>query len=489
MASNGSRKRARQPAAAAGDANADDENPFDMLPDDLVLRILSELEATSAYTRRLWAVDKRFRRLLGSVEWRELRIHEAQGRLSASDALERPRKQAEFVRGMAERLRRGEMRGARRLVIRVASVYDCGLSPDNVAVLEFRNAVKDLIAALAGAATPLEQATFLPARAGNRFAHGDPGEYLASLLSDLRPCTALRTLTIECRLMWDALGRAPPQSFPPSVRELRAKSTRWTDFARMARLSPGLRSVHLQQLSTSDGLMAGLPECSQLAAVELVCNDSIWREEPLVLRRTAHSALLELPMLHTLAIGIDASSAPLLDGIAAAARLRTLKLRVEIEDVRTEPDEGISGGPLLRAAASALERATQLEELQLSVFSSTRTRGLDCGALAALVRAARPLLTQLAVECALPSAELIEEIAAGGPKLRRVYLRHPLRHPAAQPGLDALDAFSALARAPAGVRYQLAVLVRRELVGKARWALRRRVVPLPSPVRVAVEEL
>eukprot|EP00741_Cyanophora_paradoxa_P016896 tig00020943_g16317.t1 len=54
MGRKGSRKRARQPPT-------DDENPFDVLPDDLVLRIFSELEATTlpgTHNKACWTGPK-----------------------------------------------------------------------------------------------------------------------------------------------------------------------------------------------------------------------------------------------------------------------------------------------------------------------------------------------------------------------------------------------------------------------------------------------
>eukprot|EP00741_Cyanophora_paradoxa_P012379 tig00020610_g11961.t1 len=62
-------------SAAESGSGAAGGNPFERLPDELVLRIFSEIEATEAFEKcRLWAVDRRFRRLVGGVHWKELRL-------------------------------------------------------------------------------------------------------------------------------------------------------------------------------------------------------------------------------------------------------------------------------------------------------------------------------------------------------------------------------------------------------------------------------
>eukprot|EP00741_Cyanophora_paradoxa_P016897 tig00020943_g16318.t1 len=526
-------KRPRLEAAAAS-AGSEQPNPFEHLPDEIVLRIFSELEALDAFEcSKLWKLDRRFRRLCSSVEWKCLRIgggdpeHETFvfPLSNAAPRLPDSRSGGKELRRMAERVRRGTMRGVRRLAISPVGVDMRKMDKAKVDALnECRGALKDLISALAGAPVPLEEVSFSRERFNLGYQPGWPSQpeqlaagaqssadFASSALSALLPCATVRTLAIDSReISRVALNPADSERIAQAWPELRSLSFgvyphwlavathRYSERPPGSALLPLARLAHLEELRVSadpdvdsglltsilEPLLAALaagPGAARLRSLAFVHHEPV----PYLLRHSlAHvrrpfvfgcggpASISKLSGLRSLTIGLSHRSAPLLDGIAGIESLRHLTLYFD----GAGPDEGREA---FLAAAAALARAAHLEELRLTAEGPE----LDGPALAALVRAARPLLTQLAVECGQPSAELFEvlplvrtaaeltrgqEAGRGGPKLACASFRNRIK----SRSLRALDPFAALARGPRnGTAYDLAVHVTKKLVEEAQKAL------------------
>eukprot|EP00741_Cyanophora_paradoxa_P016089 tig00000042_g15530.t1 len=131
---------ATSPSVAASGQH--DLNPFERLPDDVVQKIFSNLDALDAYEESmLWAVDRRFRQLLPGVLWKSISIDASRSHIpSDSDDNENyrdnenikyaVRRSASFekqLKRFKERLQRGrDAAAARKKLALLCSKADAG---------------------------------------------------------------------------------------------------------------------------------------------------------------------------------------------------------------------------------------------------------------------------------------------------------------------------------------------------------------------------
>eukprot|EP00741_Cyanophora_paradoxa_P013309 tig00020684_g12852.t1 len=523
------------------------ENPFDQLPDELFSRILSRLELVDAYERsKLWSLDRRWRRLLTSVEFDELRL-ELAARVDAaqpSDPLQLCRNRTGFLQWLTGQLKQGASKGARRVSIGggpqsreifdfLARAHRNALSAEESAELNnYWTSSTALLAALA-ASGALEHVIFSKAFGeaevyfGSSSGHDDQRstttltptprsigsrkELAALFLIALLPCATTRCLTIEsARNALDLASQGLWERLASGWPGLRAVDVQATSPARLLELAPLAKIASLQELrvvadahqcgeTLLSALQAGLAG-GKLASLEVLAGDPVWGTLPLALvdARSCRESFAAFKNLRSLSLGLLSSAAPFLPCLADLADLRHLRLSLQLPDYVTTAETS-RGGALLTAAAAALARATRLESLELFIvdahFRSAETRGpnpwylarvraglarpnswagpsrkpslppLDFGAMAALLRGARPALTRLALACPLPPAELLEEVARGAPGLRRASLRLFL------PDSESLQPLAALGRAPHAARYSLTAVVAKGRQEQTRAAL------------------
>eukprot|EP00741_Cyanophora_paradoxa_P006801 tig00001041_g6577.t1 len=494
-------------AGGSGEVHTSQINHFERLPDELVQRIFSELEAFEAYEKcRLWAVDRRFRRLSAGVHWQQLEVVPAAGQ--GDDLLEIMKDYKRRLCRVAARVHNGTLAGCRRLHVAPASAFTF---PSGA--IAAANMATELLAALSMAPVPLEHVRFSgqewsewPSDAEQRELGIDEPQSLESIA---RACqTALQPARVQSVRLGEysftkAFFSAAVPGCLPHVRELDLPvaelETELT--VKLALACPGVKKLScnlcdaaaLQELARLplEELRASLDSAVGLeSALKALNADSVralrlpWDtaeddlDEPI--EPSVFAAILSLRHLEELTGWVGLGSADTLARLASLQKLRRLALRLDVSGYSTPGD----AARLLQAAVSAVEAAPRLESISLWVVSSGHQLLDSAGlALESLIRASRPHLEFLKIRGGPPSPGLMREVARAGPKLERLILRHKLTD---QDGIDKLGAFSELAsmsaerragdnssssldvRVPNPLREQAASILRGWLTGRTR---------------------
>eukprot|EP00741_Cyanophora_paradoxa_P006799 tig00001041_g6575.t1 len=461
-------------AGVAGEGDASQINHFERLPDELVQRIFIELEALEAYEKcRLWAVDRRFRRLSAGVHWQQLQIKPGicilEGNLLAHIAEYRRR-----LCRVAARVHNGTLAGCRRLHVAPASAFtflSSATKESLMASFAAANAITELLGALSVASAPLEHVRFMlikewsswPSEAKQRELGIGAPQSLVSIArafqTALQP-SRVRSVRLEGIWFTDAFLSAATPGCLPLVRELdmdlpvlESEQT-----AKLARIWPGvtklscnlcdgealqeLASLPLEELRVSLGSDADLEgalkalKADSVRALRLPWNADEHNMDDEPIEPSAFAAILSLRHLEELSGWVGLGSADILARLASLQKLRRVALHLDVSGDSSPED----AARLLQAAASAVEAAPRLESVSLWIMSSGRQLLDSAGlALESLIRASQPNLELLAIDGGPPSPRLMREVARAGPKLERLILRLELTD---QDGIDKLGAFS-----------------------------------------------
>eukprot|EP00741_Cyanophora_paradoxa_P020503 tig00000227_g19790.t1 len=462
-------------SSAAADVTGSDaraENPFDQLPDCLVQRILGELEATEAFeTSELHAIDRRFRRLVCGVHWKELRIGSAADPQLAAAAVDQQFEQ--LARRAIDRLQRGALLGAARVVVGTLDL--CGgagrgargeqayvYTADEIeACRKAVYALTKLLGALATGPVPLEEVVFdsfvirswpdhaveeEEAIASRRLSLESVAQ---SFLVALSPAAALRSLV--CSGYGEPIGRsiaatagALSGAAPPSLRSLVLEDVDLSrdDVGALQRAWPALQRFRFGSPTEPEAMLqlAGFQDLRELEANFSEIEEGeidgalcFIASSPCALRLRVLdlgspsvgpdglSAMLRLRALERVSIAVDHKSAGVIGGLADLPELRCLKLMLDTH-VDGVPDDG-SGIP--RAAAAAIQQCRRLERSEISSLQS-----VDPAEAAALVRAARPSLAILDLyvygENSAATSDFIAEVARGAPRLEKASVHHSI---------------------------------------------------------------
>eukprot|EP00741_Cyanophora_paradoxa_P002548 tig00000605_g2472.t1 len=453
---------------SASKGSAEEENSFDRLPDELVQRIFSELEATEAYERiRLWAVDRRFGRLVRGVHWKELRIgvklpRDGEGRelyALASQQFE------QLARRAIARLKHGAFLGAARVVVgslchrrwarelQGHEVHEPAVDEIG-AIQKAAYATTTLLGALATSPVPPREVQFDSFGAGRGLLSvGEEERQLQDLLSMERlalslllalcPADSLHSLVVSGS---DWLGQsvaevARPGAVPPAVHRLELEGDSLSGenmecFALTAlrRAWPGLQSLRCSGISREALVeLAAFHNLSEITA-EMSASDednhnmgldpfswdmdaelAIIASSPCAPRLRVFDlfpcvgpaglrSLLGFCALERLTVEVDHRSTGVLHGLAELSMLRSIFLLINVRDATDE------GAGLLRAAGAAIEACKRLERTEISVFveAPVGNRSVFGG--------------DISSQGAPPSTFL--EVAQGGPKLELVDLEY-----------------------------------------------------------------
>eukprot|EP00741_Cyanophora_paradoxa_P016206 tig00000042_g15645.t1 len=423
------------------------------LPDELVQRIFSELEATEAFEEcRLWAVDRRFRQLVREVHWQQLRV-ESSVHVNAVQK-ERVRVHRQRLRRIAARVESGAMRGCKRLVV---GTLDAG---------EFEDlAMTEMLSALSAAPAPLEHISFCCCL---------PSSFLKAFHS-----APLQSLHLEGAACSEFVAAAVPGRLP-YLRELYlGTKDRLVSLARalqskLMHIWPGLKKL---SCGVRDGAalraLAGLPldelrvEVSPRPSNSFVFRVEVARgalDEAIeslnadcvralhlpprseVLGPSGLAAIIRFRHIEELTVTVDHTSSGVLAGLGALQKLRSLSLWL---DASAAPK---GAAILLQAASDGVEASQRLESMTLRIYSTEESRRsrqprvpLDPPSLASLVRVSRPYLDELSIEDGPPSFDVLSEIARPGPKLESVHLDYELPEPEdADSGVQEISALEGL---------------------------------------------
>eukprot|EP00741_Cyanophora_paradoxa_P000032 tig00000057_g30.t1 len=459
------RARAEEPfvcAAAAAEADWDGGiNHFARLPDEIVHRIFSELEALDAYeTCRLWSLDRRFRRLVGGVDWKHLRI---------TPRCHEPRKQCcrnqyrKLLDRVTARARNGTLAGCEWLVIDFASpdIYgcehisnpcthnSCSCRDSHEKLLEASAkaafALTEMLAALSAAAFPPEHVYF------SDIGRGWPDSVSRDIARAFQ--NALLPAPIRTLQLFGSYADRPMflDHFVPGVLphlrnlEWESGTINYEIASKLVETWPRLKKIHKDLEATveiccglddywesmqelEEGLDSLDPDCVRKLGLRIRDEDGdVKTITPDALRTILHFRYIE-----HLEIDVDHRSGDLLLDLGTLKRLRTLKLILEFVYA---PD---GGAELLRAAAEGIGAAPFLESLALVIDGDLPERyrraaaasqypgvPIDPDILVSLIRAARrrPTITKLYISPAPATAEVLQEVALAGPQLESVYIR------------------------------------------------------------------
>eukprot|EP00741_Cyanophora_paradoxa_P018156 tig00021038_g17529.t1 len=479
-------------ATAAEAANG--VNHFARLPDELVLRIFSELEGSEAHeTNRLWAVDRRFRRLARGVEWQELQLEPQPCKQPCSSQVneqERLLEYGERLRQIAACVRSGALVGCRRLFVSPACSYS--RLPDTLESVTVNRTVMvallELLKALATAPLPLEQLCLTGSWEGwpsetvqRRRGITEPFtlEDVARAILAAMNASRLRSLELHDwhgSLQKAFIAAAGPHFFPHlrglktrmgSIQGLKAEDT-W----KLARKWRGLQQLScrlvdgraLQELSALplDDLRVRIESNSGLESALGAIRPDCVREIHLAsaggpVAPGILAAISRCRNLESLTAPVDQFSGgtDFFRELGALKKLRRLSLGIFLRS-RAPPsfevvDAPNGGAGLLEAAAACVATAPALRSVSLKIDGGSEDEGEEGGdaamepaAVAALLRASAATaggLEDLEIRGLPASREVLREIARAGPKLRALHLRHSA---ADGGGLEQLQAFAEL---------------------------------------------
>eukprot|EP00741_Cyanophora_paradoxa_P019315 tig00000215_g18644.t1 len=469
-------------AAAKADGSADGVNHFARLPDELVQRIFSELEATEAYeTCQLWSMDRRFRQIMRGVHWKELRLQ----LLEADTFLDYTQRHTKQLARATTRVKSGSLAGCRRLVVGAASAFLDSTREDSQEEVEGKiesvNAMTDALAALSAAPVPLEDVCLsgdwrgwtVPREEDVTVELPPLDDVARSFLAALRPAP-LRSLQLDDRGLFSAfVASAAPGCFP-LLRELRVERAFPISaqiVSRLAEVWPSatkisccvsngvalrqLSRLPLEELRVAVDANEGLE--GALGAIDADCVRSLRLGRTNMAGPGVLASIPRLRNLEELWISVDHSSGEALAGLGALPKLRSLHLYLQVAQARDH------GAGLMQAAAAWLAAAPSLQSLDLLVdgqrwFEEPAAR-VHVASLVALLRAGRSALQNLSVHGLPLSADVSREVARASQnsKLSAVSLFHAgLKK---KEGVEALRAFDELFRMPEGYRADLRVEV------------------------------
>eukprot|EP00741_Cyanophora_paradoxa_P019321 tig00000215_g18650.t1 len=386
-------------------------NHFARLPDELVRRILSELEATEAYeTCQLWSLDRR-----NSMEHYMACIDAACAiteLLAALSVASFPLEDVLFVSMLwwlwPSEAKQRQLGIARpQSLAHVAGAFLSALQPAPLRSLEVEDGA--LFTAL------LDAAALAP-----------------GCLPHLRELIASRSFVSTAKQTSELVEIWP-----------NLKSVSWS--VRYGAALKELSRLPLEELRVSVEILDEEEHAELEEALEALSADSVRSlrlplsgscEPSQPISPRALASILRFRNLEELYVAVDHSCVDALAGLGALPKLRSLELHIVIAGAPN------GGAALLQAAAGALAAAPRLESLDLDV----NVTGVDpdFSNLAALIRVARPTLKRLYLRGKLGSAELLREVARTNPKLETV-----LSHYAARvTSLVELRAFSELLSMP-----------------------------------------
>eukprot|EP00741_Cyanophora_paradoxa_P019310 tig00000215_g18639.t1 len=391
-------------AAAKADGSADGVNHFARLPDELVQRIFSELEATEAYeTCQLWSMDRRFRQIMRGVHWKELRLQ----LLEADTFLDYTQRHTKQLARATTRVKRG---GGGKI--------------------ESVNAMTDALAALSAAPVPLEDVCLsgdwrgwtVPREEDVTVELPPLDDVARSFLAALRPAP-LRSLQLDDRGLFSAfVASAAPGCFP-LLRELRVERAFPISaqiVSRLAEVWPSatkisccvsngvalrqLSRLPLEELRVAVDANEGLE--GALGAIDADCVRSLRLGRTNMAGPGVLASIPRLRNLEELWISVDHSSGEALAGLGALPKLRSLHLYLQVAQARDH------GAGLMQAAAAWLAAARP------------SSPWICC--LVALLRAGRSALQNLSVHGLPLSADVSREVARASQnsKLSAVSLFH-----------------------------------------------------------------
>eukprot|EP00741_Cyanophora_paradoxa_P019319 tig00000215_g18648.t1 len=436
-------------AAAEACASGEGVNHFARLPDELVRRILSELEATEAYeTCQLWSLDRRFRQLMRGVHWQLLRIEPSDD----GDQLASLKAYRQRLERVTARIRSRALAGCRRLVVGPPfagghPAVHVGSKESVEACIVSARAMSEMLGALSVAPAPLEDVCFSgdwmvwPRLARQKelgIDNPQPLEHVVSaFLTALRPAP-LRALRLEDLSVFWHFIRVAAMGCLPHLQELSFEQTYSTNVtkeitSKLVKLWSGLKKIAcnvndgdvlrvlsqlpLEELRVTAESCAGVEEA--LEAFKTDCVRALHLPAPLGSLQPQHTVsprllalIVRLRNLEELTASIDHSSGDALAGLGALQKLRSLTFHLDLFSASA------GGAGVLQAAAAALAALPRLESLVLVVKGLT----LDPAGLASLIRAGRPCLRELRITNTLASAEVLQEVARAGPKLGKVYI-------------------------------------------------------------------
>eukprot|EP00741_Cyanophora_paradoxa_P016127 tig00000042_g15568.t1 len=360
-------------------------NPFARLPDALVQKIFSGLDALEAYERsKLWAVDRRFRKLLSGVSWKRISFDAVSCSIegdeergndedSTEEAIQRSECFQKQLQRFSERLGSRQMLGVQRIdILSVLHLPDAMVPYGNGAASDKRKAMElaertvicitGLLAAAATAAAPVESVA-LEAEAFVSFA--------------IQGC-APSLLEFVCR------SQLPKQSI-----------------ARLVAAFPGLRSLQLDLVD--GGALQEIAGCAQLeelrahvaspdqriddALAAIAAGPSAAKLRTLSLTTASRhplsarglASVLSFTSLEALSASVQVDCAALLRDLGGLKRLKALTLVLDVSGA----SEADGAAALLRAAAAFLgSRAEQgLESCRIRVDNGSRSGPVDAAAL------------------------------------------------------------------------------------------------------------
>eukprot|EP00741_Cyanophora_paradoxa_P016172 tig00000042_g15612.t1 len=344
-------------AAEASPGGAAVENPFDRLPDELVQRIFSELEATEAYEKsQLWSIDRRFRRLVQGVNWKELRVDHELALLRQAvnrGGLDGIQLFTRLARRAIARLKSGALLGARRVGVGVGrGIHEHNIDAEDCSA--YGNS--DKCQAAAFAATKLLGALAI--------SPAPPEEVELYWFEDTWP-------SIEDQLEYQLLYRYVPMSLEHLARSF------------LVALSPAttLRSLtwcFSPSLLAKAALLGAVPPLQRLK----IPSGPLSREEVVAIREAwpvgpeGLSAMLRLRCLEQFSFEVDYRSAKAIGGLADLPELRRLSIMLSSKNA---PDSGNSAltQPITLSLPSSLRRsraAGQSSSRLLFAMSSCRAQ-------------------------------------------------------------------------------------------------------------------
>eukprot|EP00741_Cyanophora_paradoxa_P022065 tig00021434_g21300.t1 len=428
--------RRRRGDVGGSDESANGVNHFARLPDELVLRIFSELDAGEAYEKnQLRSVDRRFRQLASSVHFKDLRLQlplDLDYLLLSSDsdeALECFEEHRAQLDRFTARVRSKELAGCRRLVVGFAWSFKWDIAADLVSsATGVFVAITGLLEALSTAQQPLEQLGFAEAGSWRQWpsledqralgiAAPHSLETAASAFLAALPPASLSSLHFGSevddslfRTFLDAAATVP--GCLPRLRELNVSNSGdglYVDQAlmlaevwpRVEKISCSVRDgatlralsglpltdVRVTVLST-DGLEGALEALRPESVRGVSLPDNELAGPGLV------APILRCPNLEELVMLVDHASGGSLAGLGALEKLRNLDLRLNLSKA---PDGGAAA---LSAVTEGLAAARRFDRLELSVKLPKKKNGAgrdsnlpsDAAGLSASVEAARPSL-------------------------------------------------------------------------------------------------
>eukprot|EP00741_Cyanophora_paradoxa_P019238 tig00000215_g18574.t1 len=463
-------------AASGGERSELEEvncNHFERLPDELVQRIFSELDAAEAYeTCQLWSLDRRFSRLMRGIRWQQLHLRAEPSVKGEHNMLERLQGYGKKLNRFTKRVKSKALAGCRQLVVgpacsRVQSLDREYARKASEAGIDATYAIAELLAALAVAPVPLEAATFSKSCGPENFnwdafgAGDSPSleEVVRTFQTALHPAP-LRSLRLDDPDLASTFIDSTIPECLPHLRELQTATQGFDihlDDERTAKLAENwprlikltcwvydgaalqsLARLPLEELRVSivsiydlGSLREALDALNAKSLRSLRISSSEEFDESDLIGHDVLTSILRFQNLEDLKIMVDDASVDVLAGIGALQKLQSLDLQLVI----FRASEAEARARALKAALEGLGAAAQLKALNLDLTVGSRfleVMDANSSAVVPLIRASRPVLRTLSLSTAAlgrtVTAEILREIAQAGPKLSSVHLCYDAEH-------------------------------------------------------------